>query len=213
MQQDSEESNGRPENGPMSSAERKLRTLLEDAGEVDALIGTLRAYVYRANLAAGGQVDEVAHEVLSEVVVEALRSVDRFDPERSARAWLLGIGAKVILRHKDRAARRSGEIPMSGLPVDDERGADTWLFEHVTRLREMDVTAAADDDDAVRRLLAPLAEQDRVVVRHAILHEMNGVEIAQALGISPGSARQRLHRALGRLRITWAERNDRGYER
>ena len=212
MQDDTGEHNPKLDTRGMSPAEVKVRGLLDNPGEVDALIGTLRAYVYRGKLASGAQIDEVAREVLSEVVVEALRAVDRFDPRRSARAWLLGIGANVIKRHKERAARLNRELPMSGLSTNEERAADEWIFDHVAQLRHTDVTAATDDDDAVRRLLEPLSEEDRTVVHLAILHDMNGVEIARVLGIQPGAARQRLHRALGRLRTIWGGHNDKGFE-
>jgi RNA polymerase sigma-70 factor (ECF subfamily) len=185
---------------------------LDDVDEVNALIGTVRIYVYRSGLAAGAQVDDVVREVLSEMIIEGLRAVDRFDPDRSARAWLLGIGTNVIKRHKDRTVRLNRELTISQLPLDEERDADEWIFDHVVQLRHTDVTAETNDDDAVRRLLAPLPEDDRKVVRLAILHEMNGVEIAHALGIRPGAARQRLHRALGRLRVIWGEHKEKGFE-
>ncbi len=207
MQQDSDGSNMRPAPGAMSRAETKVRALLEDQVQVDALIRSLRIYVYRFNLASGVQVNNVADEVLSDVVVQALRAVDRFDPDRSVMPWLLGIGVNVIKRRKERAARLANEQP-----IDEGSAVDEWLFDHVAQLRQEDFTRAADDDDAVERLLAPLEEDDREVVRLAILHRMNGVEVARVLGIRPGTARQRLHRALGRLRTIWAELNDKGYE-
>jgi RNA polymerase sigma-70 factor (ECF subfamily) len=55
-------------------------------------------------------------------------------------------------------------------------------------------------DAAVAALLEHVPVSDREVLRLALIHELDGESLARALGVRPGAARVRLHRALGRLR-------------
>ena len=55
-------------------------------------------------------------------------------------------------------------------------------------------------------LLAGVSEGDQQIIRLAVVHEMNGEELGRALGVSPGAARVRLHRALNRLRRAHSRR-------
>jgi DNA-directed RNA polymerase specialized sigma24 family protein len=49
-------------------------------------------------------------------------------------------------------------------------------------------------------------------LRLAVLHDLTGEALAQELGIKPGAARVRLHRALNRLREAWPRRLEDGGE-
>ena len=51
------------------------------------------------------EVMEIASEVLSEAVQEALKHAERFDPARSATAWVRGIAAKLLLSRRRSEAR------------------------------------------------------------------------------------------------------------
>ena len=63
-----------------------------------------------------------------------------------------------------------------------------------------DPAAALESDAAVAALLEHVPVADREVLRLALIHELDGESLARALGVRPGAARVRLHRALGRLR-------------
>jgi RNA polymerase sigma-70 factor (ECF subfamily) len=70
-----------------------------------------------------------------------------------------------------------------------------------------------ETNEQVNLMLAGVAESDRQVLRMAILHELNGDSLARELGVTPGAARVRLHRALNRLRESqimreWMSRHD-----
>ena len=53
---------------------------------------------------------------------------------------------------------------------------------------------------AVRRAIAELPEKEQQVLRLKVLENRTDAEIAAETGLSPGSIRQYLHRARGRLR-------------
>lgn len=176
---------------------RKLRAFIES--ESSALIGTLRVYLARAGLGVG-DLDAAAHDLLNDVVVEALAHEDRFVTTGEPRAWLLGIAANLIRRRQaERAKRELREPLIRDLVTLDE--SDDELFDRLCAL--------ADDpyehDDEIAALLPALAPEDQRVIRLAILADMDGESLARELGITPGAARVRLHRALLRLRAVYGK--------
>jgi len=76
------------------------------------------------------EVMEVASEILDEAVQEALKHAERFDPTRSATAWVRGIAARLLLSRRRAAARVWRYIPAAVL------GEEAWaaaLGQHCTR--------------------------------------------------------------------------------
>jgi RNA polymerase sigma factor (sigma-70 family) len=179
------------------------RFIEEQAGEI---LPTLRFYVLRAGLAQGGQAMQLASELLDELTVAALEGAERFQPERGARAWLLGIAANLIRRKQAALARLERREPLAG---DLAGGADGVPDEDAF----FDLLAGQDgenperrllEDEGFRRRLERLKPGDQQMLRLAIVAGFNGQDLAAVLGVSPGAARVRLHRALHRLRLSWA---------
>lgn len=180
------------------------------AAHADELLGVLRTYVYRFGLAAGEDVSAVATEVFQELTAQALASAARFDPGRSPMAWLLGIALNVIRRRRsEEQQRRRRERLESTLfrDTDGDSGRDDleagsttaqWLVSATPGPE--DALAAADEAETLLALVAP---EDAQVLRLALLEDCDGETLARQLGTTPGTARMRLHRALGRLRAAW----------
>jgi RNA polymerase sigma-70 factor (ECF subfamily) len=190
--------------------EADTRALLQEfiAAESQALLGTLRVYVLRAGLACGQSAESVAIELLDEVTVEALASAGRFRPEARPMPWLLGIAANLIKRRQVDRAKRAAREPLVGdlAGREGERMAEAELFD---RLGAMAADRAGDElevGEAVKEILDCVSPGDARVIRLAVLHDLNGVELAGALDITHGAARVRLHRALNRLRAAWGDR-------
>ena len=186
----------------------RLRQFIED--ETDALTRTLGFYLSRAGLTIS------ASELLSEVVVEALKHEDRFNPARQPRAWLLGLAANLIRRKQAELARLNRREPLardlypggkeSGEPGDDD------LFDWLTQFTPSEARETLDTNETVNVLLAGVSSDDAHILRLGILHSLDGEALARELGISPGAARVRLHRALHRLRRTVQAERDHGDE-
>ena len=176
------------------------------AGESEALLGTLRYYVVRAGLANGRDTAPVAGELLNEVVVEALEHADRFKPSGQPMAWLLGIAANLIRRKQaERTARNRREPLVRDLvPRAQDALSEDELFDRVSSLAVGKPIEDWEANEAASAILAHVSESDRSVLRLAIVHDLNGEALAQELGIKPGAARVRLHRALNRLRAAWS---------
>jgi RNA polymerase sigma factor (sigma-70 family) len=163
--------------------------------KADALINTMRIYLLKAGLAS----DE-AIETLNEVMAEALDHADRFDTSRQPMAWLLGIAANLIKRKRAENIRRaSREILMSDIRAGDDL-SEMDLFDRLQQSLLDNPDCALEDREQAHRILSLVGEDDRRVLRCAILEDMNGEELARELGVTPGAARVRQCRALERLR-------------
>ncbi|MBZ0283217.1 MAG: sigma-70 family RNA polymerase sigma factor [Anaerolineae bacterium] len=184
----------------------RLRQFIE--AESGGMLGTLRFYLYRAGLGGRGQpLDAAANELLSEVVAEALAHEDRFIPTGQPRAWLLGIAANLVRRRQVEFARRDQREPLVRdlYPGLEEAMSDDELFDWMIQRADVDTVEELERDQSAAALLNAVSPDDARVLRLAILNGLDGDSLARMLGISPGAARVRLHRALNRLRAAHQE--------
>lgn len=189
------------QNSESVTGQALLFQFLEDEKEASALLGILRSYVRNADLATGDAVEVVAYEVLSDVMVEALPRLDRFDPTRSPRAWLLGFAANIIKRRKANVAHPKREVSIREVGDQADREvSDDDIFDRLAAIEETDLSADIASSEAAASLLMLVAEQDRHILRLAVVHGLDGAALGQVLGVRPATARVRLHRALERLR-------------
>ncbi|HVU13971.1 MAG TPA: sigma-70 family RNA polymerase sigma factor [Phototrophicaceae bacterium] len=179
-----------------------LRQFIED--ESHALTRTLSFYLSRAGLTVS------ASELLNEVVVEALRHEDRFNPARQPRAWLLGIAANLIRREQSQLAKLNQREPLARDLYPGSEPSDDEVFEWLSSFAEN--ASSLENAEAVNVLLDGVSPDDAHVLRLAILNGLDGDALARELGVTPGAARVRLHRALNRLRRTVQAERDRGDE-
>jgi len=175
------------------------------AGESETLLGTLRYYLVRAGLADGRDATPLAIELLDEVVVQALEHAERFRPSGQPMAWLLGIAANLIRRRQAERATRDRREPLVRDLCSSTQDAlsEDELFDRVASLAAGEPIADWEANEAASAILAHVSADDRRVLQLAVLHEMSGEALGQELGIKPGAARVRLHRALNRLRRAW----------
>jgi RNA polymerase sigma-70 factor (ECF subfamily) len=175
------------------------------ARESEALLGTLRYYVMRAGLANGREVGPAAVELLSDVVVQALEHADRFKPSGQPMAWMLGIAANLIRRAQAERGIRSRREPLVRdlYPGAPDALSESEFFDRVASLDIGEPTGDWEANEAASAILSCVSASDRRVLRLAILHDLSGEALALELGIKPGAARVRLHRALNRLREAW----------
>lgn len=131
-------------------------------------------------------------DTVADVFVEAVRSVERFDPSRGEPfAWLLGIASNLMSSSwRAQRRRRMLVVVLSGreLLANDDY---TWLEDRID---------AARLAPAAERALGRLSDLERSVVELVDIEGLSTVEAASTLGIRPASARMRLTRARRRLR-------------
>ncbi len=140
------------------------------------------------------EVMDIASEVLHEAVQEALKHAGRFDPTRSATAWVRGIAARLLLNRRRAEARVWRCIPATVL------GEENWAAALEQLCTKPADTAAAGRLD-LEQALARITPNERRAIEFRYYQGLDGAELAAALGVSTsGAARVRVCRALQALR-------------
>jgi RNA polymerase sigma-70 factor, ECF subfamily len=140
-------------------------------------------YAYLVRMLRDG---ELAADLTQDAFVKAYRNYDTLEKPENARAWLYQIAHRVAL---DELRRRKivRFIPWTG----ESRGASPSA-EHLV----MDLHLSAD----LQRALDRIPERQRAALLLAELHDLTGLELAAALGVSHVAARALLTRARESLR-------------
>lgn len=155
--------------------------------------GTLyRTYVRQVARWAGrlGGPSLDLEDLVHEVFTIAHQRLPTFRGDSSVATWLFGITDRVV-RHRRRRARWRHWLSGS---AEDSAGHLAAPGPDPQRLAEIHETA-----HAVYRVLDRLPERDRQALILFELEELTADQVGQLLGIQPGNARLRLHRARARF--------------
>lgn len=138
-----------------------------------------------------------ADDLLSETWLQAFRNRAAYDPGRgTVRGWLFGV-ARVVL-----AGHWRGAWLDPGVPSRDAEGSnDPW---HAVDQR-LDAAAVSP---LIRDVLAAMPEVERQLLLLVVWDQLTPAEAATAVGVPPGTARSRLHRARTRLREALGAEHD-----
>ena len=176
------------------SDDRRLMARLA-GGDRDALAPLVErhyARLYRIALAYLRQRED-ALDVVQEAFVKAYQGASRWDGSAEAGPWLTRVTVNLAI-DRWRRNRRRGET-FSPLADDDHAAslADPGASaEQALRGREA--------GERVARALRVLPERQRAVVVLRHYQDLSLEEIAQSLGMSLGTVKSSLHRALARMR-------------
>jgi len=140
-----------------------------------------------------------AEDLTAETIIEAWRSLPRFDGTCRFSTWLYGI----LLHRYQKLVRklRSRPVPLSALPPGDAAAGERLLEQLPdTTPSPAEVLDQADLDAPLRHAIAALPEKHQQVVELRFYASASLPEIATALGLSVGTVKSRLHHALEKLR-------------
>ena len=129
-----------------------------------------------------------AADAAAEVFLVAWRRLDAVPDGEDALAWLYGVAYRVISRHwrgQGRFRRLSQKLAGT---------ADTPVITPDARLVQR------EEYEIVLRALAGLRRTDQEVLLLTVWEELSYPQVAVALGVRVGAARQRFHRAKRALR-------------
>ncbi len=178
-----------PGTGSPEEAELVRRAQRGDLDAFGELVRRHEAMAVRVAAVVGGSAG--AEDAAQEAFVRAYRSLHRFDVGRPFRPWLSRIVANVA-KNRVRGEQRHAQLALRA-PYEVASG---------------DVVADAIDATARREALtdalARLPERDRLVIAYRWFEDMSEREIADALGVRPGTVKSRLSRAMARLRTELA---------
>jgi RNA polymerase sigma-70 factor (ECF subfamily) len=145
------------------------------------------ARLWRCALALGKD-GHWAEDLAQETLVEAWRSLARFDGCCQFSTWLYG-----ILRHRFLKGRRQQSAATLSAPdALGQAPCTAYTPDHSAE--------ASEDALRVRRAVASLPEEHRLVVELRFFAGATLDEIAAALGCPLGTVKSRLHHALEKLR-------------
>ncbi len=129
---------------------------------------------------------EVAADMTQDAFIKAYKNYETLEKPENARAWLYQIAHRVAL---DEIRRRK---IIRFLPWTGESRGSAPSAEHLV----MDARLSGD----MQRALARIPERQRAALLLAELHDLTGLELAAALGVSHVAARALLTRARESLR-------------
>ncbi len=172
------------------------------AGDPSALSALFEAYADRIyRLALGVLRDPAAAEdIVQETFLSAITHLNRFEGRSSLGTWLYRVAYNASL---DRLRRRTDEpLPPDEPEADHEIGEAVplprsivdWTTTPERWLTDREVAAELD------RAIGELPESLRVVFLLRDIEGLSTEETAEALGLTPGAAKVRLHRARLALR-------------
>ena len=142
------------------------------------------AAIYR--YVAGRLGAQVAEDIAAETFLVAFDRRKTFDVSRGdPRAWLFGIATNLVSQHRRKEARHYRALSRLETPRPAEG--------HENRV------VAAISAGQLGKALARLSAGERDVLLLVALGELGYAEVAEALGISPGTVGSRLTRARKKL--------------
>jgi RNA polymerase sigma-70 factor (ECF subfamily) len=181
------------------------RFLQEHAASLQAIIC---GYVAKMGLATGQNVEAVAAEVFQDAALEILAHTERFHPEMQPRAWFLAIAANILKRHRARYLKRHRfEVLTSNLAQESEQDVLDQIMDARGGTGGPEQTLLSRE--GASELLAMVAPQDAQLLHMALVQGWDASALGQLMGITPGAARVRVHRALSRLRAAWRQSEQR----
>jgi RNA polymerase sigma factor (sigma-70 family) len=141
---------------------------------------------------------QAADDLLAEVWLRAFAARGGYDAGYAdARPWLYGIARNVLREHwRARSRQSSGEdpAPIGGTTVDPTD-------------RVIERLDSAQQAKAVLSAVRTLPAAEREILLLVAWEQLTPAEAAKVLGVPPGTARSRLHRARATVRQVLSERD------
>jgi RNA polymerase sigma-70 factor (ECF subfamily) len=180
----------------MEPSDRELMQALAggDRDALSALMSRHHRRVYRLALSYLRDPEE-ALEVTQETFVKAYQHAGRWDGRAEVGAWITRVAVnQSIDRYRRLRRRRAAEEPLGDTPTDQDARFSGSLPspEREVMGREL--------GERIGSALRALPEQQRAIVVLRHYQDLSLEEIASTLGLSLGTVKSSLHRAVHRLR-------------
>ena len=157
-----------------------------DRSAMTELLGAHATQAYRLALhIVRNQAD--AEDAIQNAFVKAFTNLDRFDERRPFAPWLLRIVTRESLNLLRAEKTRFAFWQRQPKVVETEDSPESVVLDSAVH---RDVVAAVNR----------LKTKDRLVLTLSYFMGINEAEIAETMGIKPGTVKWRKHKALGRLR-------------
>ena len=171
------------------------------AGDAEAFCEVAQAHETRLfrQAVALCQDETLAEDLVAETLIEAWRSLARFDATCRFSTWLYAILLHRYLKWVRRAASRP--VSLARFPVAEvqqRQQAQEALPDAGNS--PADIVAGRETADAMRQAMTQLPDKHQTVLLLRFFEDASLPEIAAALGCSVGTVKSRLHHGLEKLR-------------
>lgn len=165
------------------------------AQEFADVVGSCRAHIFRFLLASTHDV-ELAENLTQDCFLKAHRNWARFRGESSPMTWLMRIAINVEKDHwRNRRLQFWRKTQKSAVDPDE---ASEWLPSGERSAEEQ--MLAKEQVARVWRAVEDLSGRQKAVFLLRYVEDLELVEIARATGLSQGTVKAHLSRALGKIR-------------
>ena len=176
----------------LTGPNEEIRRLIEgEESAITAFVSRHQASVRGFTAMWAPSADE-ADDIAQEVFLAALRSMDRFSPDRDMKSWLLGI-ARNLTRQ---AWRRAARLPESVGP----ESLDAILEHHALTLHREREAVENDRLAALRRCIGSLPENLGAIFQEYVVEGASSAELGELLKTTAASARALISRIRRDLR-------------
>jgi len=160
-------------------------SLAGDQADFGELVRTYQNAVYNLCYRMLGERTE-AEDAAQEAFLRAYSHLDRYEPGRSFKTWLLSIASNHCI---DRLRKRR----LTWLSLDEALPPSAAL--HGEAVEPEDAVIEQERSDAVQAMLAELPPDHRVAVVLRYWYDLSYIEIAEMLGTTESAIKSRLFRA------------------
>ena len=181
-------------NGEAVESEVVRRARQGDTQAWEDLVSLHQQSVFRLAYLMLGEADD-AEDIAQQAFIQAYYALGRFDTTRPVRPWLLQITANLCKNWMRGVSRYLAALQRSfrlEQPLNGERAA---LPARATHLVEQNQEA-----ELLWQAIRRMSKNDQEMIYLRYFLECTETEMAEALGISHGTVKSRLHRAMARLR-------------
>lgn len=158
-----------------------------DLGPLGALFDRYHEDVRQFLLRAAPNAAE-ADDLVQETFLTAARASSSYDGRESARPFLIGVAAQLLRRKRRTFARLRALLDAFGAQSTPPSKSPE------------DATEKAQEEDQLRRAIAALPEDKRLVLVMVEYNGLSGVEVAKILDKPVGTIWRRLHEARAEIR-------------
>ncbi len=158
--------------------------------DFDSLVTRYRDMIFNLCFNITGDYDE-AVDCSQEVFIKMYKNLQRFEFRSSLSTWLYSIALNTC-RNRLASSYRKRKVS-----IDDFENIDGGMDHHSN---PEFILERSEDEKAVRRAIAMLPEEERILIVMRDLEERSYEEITEITGVKPGTVKSRISRGRHRLR-------------
>ena len=149
-------------------------------------------------------IQTIATEILQDTVETVLNKSEEFNPSYLPLPWIKKFAVNKV-RGWQRDRTRSSKVVSIGKLASPQNNLSEDEFLGI--VSKPSRSSALKDSTMLEHLLSLVGERDRLVLKLAFIDDLNGKDLAAALGVSEGAAYTKKSRAIATLKKAYTQKN------